>query len=325
MQLLFRGIKYYAIIYCFVIAPSKAFSQHINSNKDLIIDTKAKAEIFAPGVVSTPFTEWATSFTPNGKTVYFSRGAVYWTIVSAKNINGKWGDLEVAPFSGKWRDTDPVVSYDGKKIFFISDRPLKASSQEKPNKQMYIWYVEQAAVGQWGIPEVLGDSINIALSSNYGPSISSKGNLYWCSRDREGNKGMQSFYSVWNGDHYGVPKKISIGGVEEIQDPFIAPDEKYLIFVSGGDMYISMRNGDEWFPARKLTAEINDGDGNSSPYVSRDGKTLYYTSSRIKGFYKRDFKSHPLDYKELESENAGLFNAQPNILMIPIHVGETGK
>jgi hypothetical protein len=42
-----------------------------------IVDSISRAKVFAEGVVSTPYTEWATSFAPDGKTVYFSRGAIY--------------------------------------------------------------------------------------------------------------------------------------------------------------------------------------------------------------------------------------------------------
>ena len=48
-----------AALFCFT---TSAFCQSV-------VDTSAKPQPFAPGIVTTPFTEWATSFTPDGKTV----------------------------------------------------------------------------------------------------------------------------------------------------------------------------------------------------------------------------------------------------------------
>ena len=104
-----------------------------------------------------------------------------------------------------------------------------------------------------------------------------------------------------------------------MQDPFIAPDDKYLLFVNGSDMYISYNNNHAWSTANKLNSEINNGDGNSSPCISPDGKMLYYSSGRIHGFYKRDLKNQALNYAMLLKENESCFNGQPNILMIPVH------
>ena len=285
-----------------------------------VIDTSARAQVFAPGIVSSPYTEWATSFMPDGKTVYFSRGAVYWTIVSAKLINGKWDKPEVASFSGKWNDTDPFVSPNGKRLFFISNRPLTGDAPDKPEKFYHIWYVDRSSGDDWGTPHHLDAPVNITGESNYAASVDSKGTLYFCSRDREGHKGMQSYVAPWVGDHYEQPRLIAFSGLDESQDPFIAPDDRYLVLLSGNDIFIAFRQGNSWLAAQKLGPQVNNGDANSSPCVSPDGKMLYYSSPRIQGFYKRDRVNHTLNYDELTRENESLFNSQPNILMIPVNI-----
>jgi len=284
-----------------------------------IVDTGAKAELFGRGVISSGADEWATSFTPDGRTIYFSRGGAYWTIVSSTMKDGKWMKAQVAPFSGRWRDTDPFVSPDGRRLFFVSNRPLEGAPQDKPQTSIHIWYVDETA-GKWGTPHRLDSSINLSGVSNYAPSVSANGTLYFCSRDREGHSGMNSYYSTWRGDHYDKPQLVQIDSLAETQDPFIAADERYLVFLSGNDIYIAWRRGNGWSAAEKLGANVNNGDGNSSPYVARDGKTLYYSSNRIKGFYKRDPQHHALNADELIKENESPFNGRGNILMIPIHI-----
>jgi len=72
-------------------------------------------QLFGEGVISTPFREWTTTFTPDGQTVYFSRGNLRYAIIYSERVNGKWQKPKLAPFSGRWSDTDPFISSDGMK------------------------------------------------------------------------------------------------------------------------------------------------------------------------------------------------------------------
>ena len=84
------------------------------------------------------------------------------------------------------------------------------------------------------------------------PSVSSSGTTCFCSRGRDGHKGMGGYYIKWLGNHYDKPKLLVLDGDNEIYDPFIAPDEHYIIFVSNGELYISYRKGDEWSKRSKI-------------------------------------------------------------------------
>ena len=69
--------------------------------------------------------------------------------------------------------------------------------------------------------------------------------------------------------------------------PYIAPDESYVIFHTnrpggynkGHELYISFQNSDgSWTEARNMGKAINVSDTVvSSPYVSPDGKFLFFT------------------------------------------------
>ncbi len=291
-----------------------------------IIDTNSKAKVFAEGIVSTPYTEWATSFTPDGKTVYFSRGAVYWTMCFSKMVDSKWGKPQVVNISGRWTDTDPFITPDGKRIFFISNRPPQGMPQDKPQANYHIWYADKLSGDEWAEPHHLDTAINLKGGNNFGISVSSSGDLYFCSRDRGGHSGMSSYCAKWLGDHFDKPKLLALRGNEEIQDPFIAPDERYLIFESGPDLYICYKNGEGWSPAQNLGKQVNNGDYNSSPCISPDGKMLYYSTGRIQGFYKkRNPKDTALNYDELQKESEGIFNGMDNILMIPVNISRAGS
>ena len=300
---------------------SLAFCASLSAFSQSIVDTAAKPQAFASGIVTTPYTEWATSFTPDGKTVYFSRGAIYWTMCYSKQVDGKWTKPHVVNISGKWTDTDPFITPDGRKMFFISNRPLEAGPQDKHQPNYHIWYADHLSGDDWSAPHYLDTAINQKGVSNFGISVSRSGDLYFCSRDRGGHNGMSSYSAKWMGDHFDKPQLLALRGNEEVQDPFIAPDESYLMFESGPDLYICYKKDNGWSEAQKLGANVNNGDYNSSPCISPDGKMLYYSSGRIKGLFKpRDPKGKPLNYDELTEEMNSVFNGQDNILMVPVNI-----
>jgi len=70
--------------------------------------------------------------------------------------------------------------------------------------------------------------------------------------------------------------------------PFVSPDGSYLLFESfrpGGfgdfDIYISFkREDDSWTPAQNLGESINSPARDGSPFVSADGRFLFFMSRR---------------------------------------------
>src|SRR5262245_12852857 len=83
--------------------------------------------LFGEGVISTPFDEFGLDFTHDGRTLFFSRSVPrsnLYVICTSTFRDGRWSEPRVAPFSGRYWDFDPVVSPDGSRIFFGSDRPV---------------------------------------------------------------------------------------------------------------------------------------------------------------------------------------------------------
>lgn len=86
-------------------------------------------------------------------------------------------------------------------------------------------------------------------------------------------------------------------------DPFIAPDESYLIFTSnrpGGfgdaDLYICYRKPDgAWTKAINMGPSINTEAVEFCPSVTPDGKYLFFSSNRL--LFQR-YSNHPISYDE---------------------------
>jgi Tol biopolymer transport system component len=284
---------------------------------------QTQPELFAPGVISTPDYELDASFTPDGRTLYFTKSTPQFgtllTIVVSRLRDGKWSKPEVAEFSGQWSDADPFVSPDGRRLFFISTRPVDG----KPKKDNDIWVMDKVASG-WSEPRNLGAPVNTAGRELY-PTVTRDGTLYFVS-SRPGGLGGSDIYRarLVNGK-YAEPENLgpAINSRFNEGDAYIAPDESYLIFTSagrpddlgGGDLYISFRKNGVWTPARHLGAGVNSSAREFCPIGSPDGKYLYFTSERGFGDTPPDRR---LTYKELEANLRGIRNHLGNIWRIDL-------
>ena len=68
--------------------------------------------------------------------------------------------------------------------------------------------------------------------------------------------------------------------------PVLAPDGSYMVFVSEGyggygfgDLYISRLVGGVWQHAENMGPNVNTSDFETAPFLSRDGRTLYFSTN----------------------------------------------
>jgi len=248
----------------------------------------SQAHIFEEGVISTGDYETHPAFSPSGDTLYFLKGlpdANFFSICVAFKRNGKWIRPEVAPFSGQYTDADPFVTKDGKALYFVSNRPVHNGEPVKPDWD--IWRVDIGG-GGWGKPVHLDSTIN-SSSSEYFPTIADNGNLYFGS-GRKGGRGRSDIYvAKWIDGRFAEPENLgdSINTTDNEYEPYIAPDESYLIFmatypngISNADLFISRRINGVWEKARRLPEPINSSATEWGGKMTRDGKYLFFGSSR---------------------------------------------
>jgi hypothetical protein len=251
----------------------------------------AAPELVGEGVVSTGDFETHPAFTPDGRTLYFVKSTpafTDWKIYVTERTASGWSAPQFAPFSGTHRDADPYVTSDGKRLYFISDRPVDG----KPKEDMDIWVMERAADGAWGPPKNLGAPVNSG-GSEWLPRPAANGTLYFGS-DRAGGLGKTDLYRARNaGGTFAEPENLGpvVNSAADEYEPCIAADESFLVFMAagrpddtgGGDLYISYKKDGGWTPPKNLGAKINGRAMQIAPYLSLDGKSFYFASVRRPG------------------------------------------
>lgn len=247
--------------------------------------------VFAPGIISTEHHEHsAPTFSPDGHEVYWSvflNGSTPQVILSMKEVHGRWSKPALAEFSGTFSDGGPSIAPDGKRLFFDSNRPVGTGDTARSDPD--IWMMEKSS-GRWGEPTRIGTNVN-SPSLEGSPSVSANGNLFFLS-DRNDTFGEHDiYYTQLDHGRYGRP--VNLGSTINSKDyedyPFIAEDERYLLFCGSGredglglgDLYISFKQPDgEWGEPINLGDDINSRFDDRFPMVSPDNKYLFFVSDR---------------------------------------------
>jgi len=240
-------------------------------------------EIFAPGILSTDENEFNAVFTPAGDAVYFTgKGENGQDIMVIENKNGIWQQRKKASFSSPYRDVDPFITYDGKKLFFSSNRPKNG---EEEQKDCDFWYVERLSSGKWSGAQHLDNPCTPGKHDFYYVS-SRDGTIYYSIFDD--GKGDLYFISSKPTDQSSHRLDAPINTEYNEHDPFIAPDGSYLIFTSdrpGGygsaDLYICYRqpNGN-WSIPNNMGSNINSEKYDYCAILSPDEKYFFFSSNR---------------------------------------------
>jgi Tol biopolymer transport system component len=222
-------------------------------------------ELYMPGFISNCDLHSGVYFSPDGKEVYYSisRESQH-NIMFMKEENDRWTRPEsLCP------GLAPFLSPDGKTLLFTT-------------RNYEIWKMERSA-DKWSDPVSLGPTINCARSQ-YSSCVTDDGTLYYMNA-----KGIVR--SAFIEDRYMEPEPLGseINSNNYEGPAYVAPDESYLIFSSfrpGGygssDLYISFREEDgTWSAPKNMGSKINSDGRDRLPFVSSDGKYLFFNSSRV--------------------------------------------
>lgn len=248
--------------------------------------------VIAPGIVSTPAEEFKATVSPDGLTLLYvltDHQFRHMTIVEShrRSVSSEWGTPDVAAFSGIWRDGDPAFAPDGKKLLFISNRGGHGVFE--------IWSVARGSDGKWGEPALLQRSDSMVFA----PSLTSAGVLYF-------GRGDYMYRLAPGGHEERLPFE---GG-----DPAILADESAIVFDNNGDLFVSCRTATGWGTPRKFDAPINSPEDEGDPWVSADGRTMYFYSKRSIPAPDRSPRAQKPTYAQVLSEvTTDIYNGTRNL------------
>jgi Tol biopolymer transport system component len=204
-------------------------------------------------------------------------------IFVSEKRRGRWSEPAPIPFTdARFSDTDPWLTPDGRTLYFISNRPTPS---DPAKKDLDIWRAQRTGSG-WGAPEHLGDIVN-----SRGPELGveyREGTLTFASV-RKGGKGGLDIYSARLGPT-GFEAPVLLDGpfntAESDSDFTISEDGRRAAFWRGsggsGTIYVADRIGATWSQPLRLDDRINLGPFNFTPTFGRDGRSLWYASTRAR-------------------------------------------
>ncbi len=318
MQITMKNISMkIGIIVCLLVVSAFSIAQKptkfFNSNSP-----GNSPEFFAPGIVSDEFGNRDMAISPEGDELFFTLqhfgGRIISTILYSKLINGNWSNPEVSSFCGKFSDLEPAFSPDGKRLYFVSNRPLHDTSTEV--KDYDIWFVEKQN-GNWTKPVRMTEPVNSAKDEFY-PAITKSGNIYFTRNMDEKDEDIVvcKFQSGKYDTAVSLPAAINSAGGEF--NAFVDADEKFIIFTGykrkgnygSGDLFISFNKNGIWTEAKNLGDKINGPGLTYCPYISPDKKYFFFTSSR--GYFSPPF-AYRQSLKDLKKLMHSPLNGWDNI------------
>lgn len=249
-----------------------------------------KPQMFAPNFISTEEQEFGSVFNATGTEFYFGVDVNGKSEIRySKMDKNQWTKPETIFSHERYGYNDPFLSNDENRLYFISARALDGESEPK---DIDIWYAERIDNG-WSEPINAGSNIN-TQGDEYYISFTDKGTMYFSSdshlRQDTTRTDHDIYFSKFVNNEFQetvlLDENVNTSNYEA--DVFIAPDESYIIFCSTrdegfgrGDLYISFKNATgTWTKAVNMGKEINTSNYEYCPFVTKDGKFLFYTSNQ---------------------------------------------
>jgi len=243
-------------------------------------------EIFAPGIITTHYSQSYIVFLNKALVCVYSAGTergheTYYTFEK----KGHWTTPQRAPFEELQGHPNYTTGPLGRKVFFHSGRPTHPDDTREDDN---IWTIEWTGSG-WAEPEPLPAPANSEYCEAY-PSATIDGTVYFFTWKREGTRGDDIWFSRCIDGHYQNAERLSWPiNTDFIEyDPYIAPEESFLIFGSdrpGGfgrsDNYICFRqeNG-TWTSPINLGRPFNSSSWDLCANGTPDEKYFFFLSGR---------------------------------------------
>jgi hypothetical protein len=255
-------------------------------------------ELVGPGTISTALQETSAAVTSDGDTLYFMRSDFAErddTILVSHRVGGQWGMPQVAPFSGQWHDSEPTLSPDGQRLYFVSNRPVLPGGAPLTTEMgghrfagTNLWYVARQADGRWSAPVHVDGALNDGAMI-YNPAVAANGDIYFSAHRPDSGAAYQIYVARRTGQGYATPQRVDLGDLAHNRmDPAIDPQQRFLVYagdegdsLGSADLYIAFRQPDgRWAKPMHLPGEVNSTALENAPSLGPRFGELYVSSNR---------------------------------------------
>ncbi|MDX2195981.1 MAG: OmpA family protein [Cytophagales bacterium] len=222
-----------------------------------------------------------------------------------------------------YEEYTPLISLDNQTLIFTSRRPGGMSDEKDMDGSYFedIWMSKKNAKGIWLAPVNLGKPIN-SNQHDACVALSPDGNLLFVYKSTNGG---DIYLSELQNGEWSHPKNLSKNINTDAQEASLAitADNKTIYFSSnrsggqgGLDLYKSTQSADgEWNTPENLGTDINTEFEEDAPFITHDGKTLYFSSSGHDNMGGYDI------YKSTYNEGLGKWS-KPQNMGVPVNSPE---
>ncbi len=212
-----------------------------------------------PGRINTKTHVATAGIAPDGRTLYVYRGHKGGDLFESKRSNGEWGKPRSLPKGMNTKssqETSIVFSSDGRRAYFISDRPGGFGGKD-------IWTVQRDERGRWNEPVNMGASMNTPYDEESLFLAYDNNTLYFSSQGHNSMGGFDILRTQFRNGRWSQPENIGHPVNTPGDDMFLvmSPDPKFAFYSTmrtdgfgGSDIYLVTFLGPEKemeFPIQK--------------------------------------------------------------------------
>ncbi len=210
--------------------------------------------------------------------------------------------------NSSFSEINPVFSPDGKTLYFVRvNHPLNRYGEENSQD---IWYSTKNEDGGWSEAIRLPDEIN---RNRYNAllSLNQKGDkalivgVFSKNYEQWKNRGLSTIQLTENG--WGTPVKLRVKKLSRMSKglfsgAFLSPNDSVLLLTLSKkinskkqDVYLSYRKKNDRYSKPKKLKKLNTRFNEEAPFLSADGKTVYFSSNRRNKYNYDIYKAKRLD------------------------------
>lgn len=233
-------------------------------------------KIFSPNFISNRNVVGGT-FSPDKREFYFSRfTANSLRIYFTRNSKSGWTEPKEAEFNKGHFGGPPFFSPDGSQLIWRAARPFPddwPGLKPKPGslEEVAYWSMIRTESG-WSAPRPMELPVPKDMRQ-HGVSVTREGTVFISYGNNVARIPLKN-------DSYSDPEIILTGYSGAY--PAVAPDESFLVLTKQGlprRLLVSFKKEDNtWTMPKDLGGQVNHPAMNGYPYISPDGKYLFYTA-----------------------------------------------